>query len=89
MKAKNQVFPKVYKDKNGNLQIVYMNRVENYKLTSTDTKKSIEEQNGEDVGYLYEEVFGEGWNPCHECSVLEDSGFKEVHAYRADEVKQK
>lgn len=89
-------FPRVFrfvqrsvmsKDVEIQVTIVYKNRVENYKLYSSDTKKSIDESNGSDCCYDYENVYGKGWNASHEVNLLLNNGYREVHAGQEKELE--
>lgn len=62
----------------GILSIIYINRVENYKLHKVETKKQIEESNGENCCYEYEKIYGKGWNKEHEYELLKDNGFHQI-----------
>jgi len=63
--------------KDNMLFIVYKNRVEQYDLKRVETKKQIDKENG-DAGYLFEGIYGKGWNREHEAQILKNSGFKQV-----------
>lgn len=64
------------KDKK-NLTIIYKNKVMDYELKRTMTKKEIEESNGESC-YEFENIYGKGWNKEHEAQILRNSGFHQV-----------
>lgn len=80
-KIRKKSFPIIFKNnnagKNGILYIVYKNRVEQYEFKMSESKKDIDEDNG-DCCYDYEEIYGKGWNAYHEIEMLKNNGFKRV-----------
>lgn len=71
--------PRIFKDPRGNIQIVYRDRVEYYQKGKTYSKGDIDRENGPDVHYEYENIYGKGWNAQHEVQMLKDNGFREIH----------
>jgi len=59
------------------LFIIYQGRVEIYELKRVETKKEIDEENGE-CCYDYEEIYGKGWNKEHEYEMNKGNGYKNV-----------
>ena len=54
------------------LEIVYSDRVERYILAKSETGKSIQQSNEQE----------DEWNPFKEITLMEESGFREVHAIK-------
>jgi len=70
--------PRVFKDPNGNIQIIYKDRVEYFKKGKVYTKLDIDSENP-NTSYDYEKIYGEGWNAHHEVNMMKWNGFREVH----------
>ena len=78
MRKRVEEIRKPYVMKNGkHLFIIYKKRVEIYTLDRVETKKEIDEANG-DCSYDYEDVYGKGWNKEHEEQMNRNNGFRHV-----------
>lgn len=71
---KRPAYPQVLKDAQGNLTVIYSNRVEYYKLTAT---LSASERTAES---------GNEWTPEHEAEMCTGNGYKHIQAKIEKEI---